>query len=180
MNGAGVTSNAGLLDQRFALEWVQKYIHRFGGDPTKVTVLGESAGASAVEAHITAYGGKRGSSPFRGVIAQSPYYLPTDPLPNSKVDAVLDYGKVPSLGSLQNMSSAELQRLNALLIGNSQPFGTFTFGEFLDVAVIAVPMLILGSRCCSRQRLRPGSTRQAPPTGAIRPPTPYYDGPQPG
>ena len=69
MNGAGVTSNAGLLDQRFALERVQKYIHLFGGDPTKVTILGESAGASSVEAYVTAYGGSRSNSPFRSAIA---------------------------------------------------------------------------------------------------------------
>jgi len=146
MNGAGVTSNAGLLDQRFALEWVQKNIHLFGGDPTKVTILGESAGASSVEAHITAYGGSKGSSPFRGAIVQSPYFLPTNPLPNSKVDAVLNYGKILSLGSLRNMSSVDLQVLNTLLVGNSQPFGTFTFGELTEVAVIAVHMLILNHR----------------------------------
>lgn len=129
MNGKGVTSNAGLLDQRFALEWVQKHIHLFGGDPTKVTILGESAGGSSVEAHVTAYGGGNGSSPFRGAIAQSPYMLPTYPMPNSKIEAILDYGNVSSLDSLRCMSSAALQRLNTLLVGNSRPFGSFTFGN---------------------------------------------------
>ena len=38
--------NAGLLDMNFALGWVQANIRKFGGDPRKVTIAGESAGAS--------------------------------------------------------------------------------------------------------------------------------------
>lgn len=36
--------NAGLLDQILAIEWVKAYIHLFGGDPTRVTLTGVSAG----------------------------------------------------------------------------------------------------------------------------------------
>lgn len=50
--------NAGLLDQRFALEWVQEHIAKFGGDPSRVTIAGESSGAGAVMYHGLAYGGK--------------------------------------------------------------------------------------------------------------------------
>jgi len=59
--------NAGLLDQQFALQWVQSYITLFGGDPAKVTISGESAGGGSVMLHTMAYGGSQGSSLFKNV-----------------------------------------------------------------------------------------------------------------
>ncbi|CAN8012074.1 unnamed protein product [Ixodes pacificus] len=44
--------NVGLLDQRLSLQWVRENIQAFGGNPTRVTIFGQSAGAYSVHAHI--------------------------------------------------------------------------------------------------------------------------------
>ena len=44
----GDGQNAGLKDALWSLQWIQDYIHLFGGDPNQVTIGGESAGASFV------------------------------------------------------------------------------------------------------------------------------------
>ncbi|CAL3969927.1 unnamed protein product [Diplocarpon coronariae] len=62
--------NTGLLDQRKVLQWVQKYIHLFGGDPKHVTIGGGSAGAASVGLHLSAYGG-RNDNLFHAAAAES-------------------------------------------------------------------------------------------------------------
>ncbi|XP_039453743.1 esterase B1-like [Culex pipiens pallens] len=49
-----ITGNFGLKDQRAALQWIQKYIHLFGGDPARVTLMGHSAGGASVIYHLYA------------------------------------------------------------------------------------------------------------------------------
>ncbi|WXC46184.1 hypothetical protein QX201_005876 [Fusarium graminearum] len=66
---AGV-ANLGLKDQRLAMHWVKENIGAFGGDASKVTIFGESAGGGNVGYHATAYGG-RDDKLFRGIIAES-------------------------------------------------------------------------------------------------------------
>lgn len=62
--------NLGLRDQRLAFQWVNKYISSFGGDPEKVTIWGESAGAYSVGDHINAFNGDN-TGLFRAAILES-------------------------------------------------------------------------------------------------------------
>ncbi|KAJ5226513.1 hypothetical protein N7468_007738 [Penicillium chermesinum] len=61
-------SNLGLLDQRLALDWVQRNIAHLGGDPSKVTLFGESTGAECIDALLTV---SPDPLPFRAAIMES-------------------------------------------------------------------------------------------------------------
>ncbi|KAF1364826.1 liver carboxylesterase 1 precursor [Lizonia empirigonia] len=62
------SQNSGFLDQRFALQWVQTNIASFGGDPTRVTLFGESAGGESVKQLLANPPSPR---PFSAAILQS-------------------------------------------------------------------------------------------------------------
>lgn len=63
--------NAGLHDQRAALEWVQSYIHLLGGDRHNVSAWGQSGGSGSIMYHLIAEGGTLDPL-FRRAVLQSP------------------------------------------------------------------------------------------------------------
>jgi len=68
----GGDSNCGYWDQVAALAWVRDEIQAFGGDPTRVTIMGESSGADAVHYHLASPASK---GLFHQAIVQSPCSL---------------------------------------------------------------------------------------------------------
>lgn len=65
------THNVGILDQKEALRWVQRYISAFGGDPNQVTISGQSAGGQSVMLHLLDQG--TNETLFQRAISQSPF-----------------------------------------------------------------------------------------------------------
>ena len=64
--GLDMDANVGLHDCLAAAKWTSKYIEKFGGDPDRVTVMGQSAGAGIINLLATLNGGQ-GTLPFKQV-----------------------------------------------------------------------------------------------------------------
>ncbi|KAK4862604.1 hypothetical protein LT330_002737 [Penicillium expansum] len=127
-------ANAGLLDQRFALEWIQKNIHLFGGDPDQVTVMGESAGGGSILHQITAYGNSNGNAPFQQAILQSPAFAPGNfgAGDQEKIfNEFLAYCNVSNIEEARRLPTEILIQANAQQVINS-PIGSFTYWPVVD------------------------------------------------
>ncbi|KAG9128047.1 hypothetical protein FRC07_005914 [Ceratobasidium sp. 392] len=68
--------NAGIHDQRLALKWIQKHIYAFGGDPGRVTIMGQSAGGGSVSHHLVLKTEDPTERLFHRAILQSWYRIP--------------------------------------------------------------------------------------------------------
>jgi para-nitrobenzyl esterase len=140
-------ANFGVMDSVAALQWVQKNITKFGGDPKKVTILGESAGAGMV-ANLLAMPSAKGL--FERAVGESSAWsvVNVSPLP-TLADAEADGAKFAdkvgarSLAELRAKPVADIQKggrgLGPVVDGwliPEDPSKVFAAGKQIDVPVL--------------------------------------------
>jgi para-nitrobenzyl esterase len=137
-------ANFGLLDQIAALQWVRRHIASFGGDPSNVTVFGQSAGAQSVLALMASPPAK---GLFQRAIAQSPYGVPSHPRAKARQTGVRLAEAVGLPG--ERATLAELRRVPAQ-----------TLASFDDQALSLAPSFIVGDAAMPRSILAAFQARQ--------------------
>ncbi|KAL2802138.1 Alpha/Beta hydrolase protein [Aspergillus granulosus] len=133
--------NPGLLDQEYVLEWVQKQIKHFGGDPRNVTVWGQSAGGGSVVAQVLANGRRGHKKLFSKAFASSPFWPKTYRYDDPEAEAIYEQlvnltGCADAKDSLKCLKSVDVQTIRdanlVIAAGNTYTTSSYTWAPVVD------------------------------------------------
>ncbi|GJM37813.1 MAG: para-nitrobenzyl esterase [Acidimicrobiales bacterium] len=142
----GVPSNLGLRDLLAALRWIRDEIAAFGGDPTRVIVMGESAGAGAI-AHLLAVPGIEALVSGAIIASGAPGATLTAASASLVGDAVLAAAGAESVDELRSLDTDELLAVQAradadlLATVGMMPFHPWVDGDILPHAPLEAARL---------------------------------------
>jgi len=120
----GISGNYGLLDQIEALQWVHRNIRAFGGDPSNVTIAGESAGAESVMYLLTAPAAR---GLFSKAISQSAYMITTPELKERRFGMPsAEESGVALAAALHAPNIAALRAMDARMLSIAAPATGYT------------------------------------------------------
>jgi len=107
------SGNYGLIDQHAALQWVQKNVEAFGGNPDKVTIAGESTGSMAVSLQMASPMSK---DLIAGAIGESGAAInPISPVPLKKAENIgsefAEKAGYPTIEQLRKLSAREIYEI---------------------------------------------------------------------
>ncbi|XP_062276032.1 fatty acyl-CoA hydrolase precursor, medium chain-like isoform X2 [Scomber scombrus] len=129
-----MSGNFGLLDQVQALRWIQQHIHNFGGDPTSVTVFGESAGGVSVSLLLLS---PLSDGLFHQAIAESgtaamDMIIINDPLPTTQVVANASGCSIASIQKIADcMRNLDIDTIMTIVQEEKLRFTVTVDGHFL-------------------------------------------------
>lgn len=128
-----------------ALRWVREHVAQFGGDPSRITVMGESSAGNSIVHQITAYGGKRGPPDFQRAIVQSTAWYPEPSLTqNETLQQFLGSLNVSTVAEARRLPSQKLIAANAYQIATTPLYGGYPFAPVVDGAFVpAAPANLL-------------------------------------